>query len=104
MSHVYTARRSHFGVVSIDKALSAGEFHSLMKITKVHDFADLLTADLDSSYQQSADDAGTQMQTSKCNYCKPFIKQDILPARCVLNGLQTVPIPPELAKLDCLNK
>ena len=39
-----------------------------------------------------------------CNYCKPFIKQDILPARCVLNGLQTVPIPPELARLDCLSK
>ena len=40
-------------------ALSAGDFHSLMETTKVHDFADLLTADLDSSYQQSADDAGT---------------------------------------------
>ena len=39
-----------------------------------------------------------------CNYCKPLIKQDILPARCVLNGLQTVPVPPELAKLDCLSK
>ena len=33
--------------------------NSLMKITKVHDLTDLLTADLDSSYQQSADDAGT---------------------------------------------
>ena len=30
-----------------------------MQVTKVHDFADLLTADLDSSYQQSADVAGT---------------------------------------------
>ena len=39
-----------------------------------------------------------------CNYCKPFIKQDILPARCVLNGLQAVLIPPELARLDCLSK
>ena len=28
-----------------------------------------------------------------CNYCKPLIKQDVLPARCVLNGLQTVPVP-----------
>ena len=34
------------------KALSAGDFHSLMEITKMQ-------ADLDSSYQQSADDAGT---------------------------------------------
>ena len=57
--HVYTARRSHLCVVSIDKALGAGDFHSLMEITKVQDFADLLTADLDSSYQQSADDVGT---------------------------------------------
>ena len=39
-----------------------------------------------------------------CNYCKPLIRQDILPARCVLNGLQTVPVPSELAKLDCLSK
>ena len=39
-----------------------------------------------------------------CNYCKPLIKQDILPVDCVLNGLQTVPVPPELAKLTCLSK
>ena len=55
LDHVYTARRSHLGVVSIDKALSAGDFHSLMETTKVHGVADLLTADLDSSYQQPAD-------------------------------------------------
>ena len=36
-----------------------------------------------------------------CNYCKPFIRQDIPLARCVLNALQMVP---ELAKLDCLSK
>ena len=39
-----------------------------------------------------------------CNYCEPLIKQDILPACCILNGLQTVPVPTELAKLDCLSK
>ena len=179
MDHVYTARRSHLCVVNIDKALSAGDFHSLMETTKVHDIADLLTADLDSSYQQPADEAGqtleprlslrltlvthflccrrSQLQqectgstsisfsnwltvcacainncVSKlcgtetvpalkafiveqnpdankqvlymCNYCQPLIKQDVLPPRCVLNGLQTVPVPPELAKLDCLSK
>ena len=175
LDHVYTARTSHLCVASIDKALSGGDFHSLMEITKVHDFADLLTADLDSSYQQSADvgtisvpqgietqllithaqtisdfekeieddpvhpccscerlhqrkcvslsdnlgskvwpalkafivehnpDASKQV-LYMCNYCKPLIKQDVLPARCVLNGLQTVPMPPELAKLDCLSK
>ena len=39
-----------------------------------------------------------------CNHCKPLIKQDILPAHCVLNGLQTVPVLPELAILHCLSK
>ena len=39
-----------------------------------------------------------------CNYCKPLIKKNKLPPRCVLNGLQTVPIPPELADLDSLSR
>ena len=39
-----------------------------------------------------------------CNYCKPKIKADVLPPRCVLNGLETVPIPSELDKLDALSK
>ena len=38
-----------------------------------------------------------------CKYCKPLIKSNTLPPRCVLNGLQTVPIPPELKKLDPLS-
>ena len=37
-----------------------------------------------------------------CKYYKPRIKSDKLPARCVLNGLETVPLPVELAKLDPL--
>ena len=53
LDHVYTARRSHLYFVSIDKALGASDFHSLMEITKVYDVADLLTADLDSSYQHA---------------------------------------------------
>ena len=59
LDHVYTDRRSHLCVVSIEKALGAGDFHSLMETTKVHDVADLLTADLDSTYQQSASNAVT---------------------------------------------
>ena len=39
-----------------------------------------------------------------CSYCKPKIKADVLPPRCVLNGLETVPIPSELDKLDALSK
>ena len=38
-----------------------------------------------------------------CHYCKSGIKQNKLPPRCVLNGLETVPTPPELAKLDALS-
>ena len=39
-----------------------------------------------------------------CNYCKPMIKRDKMPSRCVLDGLQTVPIPKELAALDPLSR
>ena len=39
-----------------------------------------------------------------CKYCKPMIKRDRLPPRCVLNGLQTVPIPPELVAIDPLSR
>ena len=39
-----------------------------------------------------------------CNYCKPMIKENRLPPRCVLNGLQTVPVPTELAILDPLSR
>ena len=39
-----------------------------------------------------------------CNYCKPIIRKEKLPPRCVLNGLRTVPIPPELDKLDSLSR
>ena len=38
-----------------------------------------------------------------CNYCKPVIKKNKLPAR-VLNGLQLDTIPPELAQLDSLSR
>ena len=38
-----------------------------------------------------------------CNYCKSSIRKNKLPPRCVLNGLETVPIPPELSKLDALS-
>ena len=39
-----------------------------------------------------------------CKYCKPIIRGDRLPPQCVLNGLETVPIPPELAALDPLSR
>ena len=157
-----TSWRSHLVVLNIDKALRAGDLHSLMEVTKVRDFATLLTNDLDSSYEQCAPVAGTDsflknvesqllikhaqvisdlekeidddpehaccscehLQQRKsvtrvklsdhlgskfwpdlkafilehnpdaneqvlymCNYCKPLIKKDTLPPRCVLNAL-----------------
>ena len=39
-----------------------------------------------------------------CYYCKNMIKSNKIPPRCVLNGLQTVPIPLELAVLDPLSR
>ena len=39
-----------------------------------------------------------------CTYCKPMIRRNLMPPRCVLNGLQTVPIPMELAVLDPLSR
>ena len=39
-----------------------------------------------------------------CYYCKNMIKNNKMPPRCVLNGLQNVPIPPELAVLDPLSR
>ena len=39
-----------------------------------------------------------------CTYCKPMIRRNLMPPRCVLNGLQTVSIPMELAVLDPLSR
>ena len=39
-----------------------------------------------------------------CNYCKPMIKDNKLPARCVLNGLETAKVPTEISKLDGLSR
>ena len=47
--------------------------------------------------------AATDQELFMCNYCKALVKKDKLPPRCVLNGLQTVPIPSELSKLNSLS-
>ena len=38
-----------------------------------------------------------------CTFCKSRITNDTMPPRCVLNGLQSVTVPAELAKLDSLS-
>uniref|UniRef100_A0A1X7VCQ4 Uncharacterized protein n=1 Tax=Amphimedon queenslandica TaxID=400682 RepID=A0A1X7VCQ4_AMPQE len=38
-----------------------------------------------------------------CNHCKPIIRRNEVPARCVLNGLKCEPLPKELENLDPLS-
>ena len=38
-----------------------------------------------------------------CKYCLKLLNSNKMPPRCILNGLQTVPIPRELANLDPLS-
>ena len=44
------------------------------------------------------------MQMMVCCTCVIIKPKDKLPPRCVLNGLETVPVPPELSQLDMLSK
>ena len=67
------------------------------------DFNSDVWAELKCHIMKSNPDAGNQV-LYMCNYCKPMIRRDMMPPRCVLNGLQTVPIPRELAVLDQLSR
>ena len=67
------------------------------------DFNSDVWAELKCHIMKSNQDAGNQV-LYMCNYCKPMIRRDMMPPRCVLNGLQTVPIPKELAVLDQLSR
>ena len=48
-------------------------------------------------------DAGKQV-LYMCYYCKNMIRNNKMPPRCVLNGLENVHIPPKLAILDPLSR
>ena len=39
-----------------------------------------------------------------CQHCRVKLNANQMPSRCVLNGLETEPIPPELSDLDSLSK
>ena len=39
-----------------------------------------------------------------CQYCRPILNNDKMPCRCILNGLETEPLPDELQKLNPLSK
>ena len=47
--------------------------------------------------------SGTE-QLYICKYCQPFFNKNTMPARCVVNGLFTEPVPNELKSLDALSK
>ena len=176
---LYSGMKHHMYIATIDNALSAGDFHSLMEITNL-EFHNLFSTNVEEKYEQHTetvaagsmfrdpnleshlmttyaklmidldkeiDDypehvccscerlhqrksvtlvslsdnlgsevwprlknfitqnypAATDQELFMCNYCKALVKKDKLPPRCVLNGLQTVPIPSELSKLDSLS-
>ena len=56
------------------------------------DFNSDVWAELKFHIMKSNPDARNQV-LYMCNYCKPMIRRDMMPPHCVLNGLQTVPIP-----------
>ena len=39
-----------------------------------------------------------------CQHCRVKLNANQMPSRCVLNGLETEPVPPELSDLDSLSK
>ena len=53
-----SAVNSHHCVLSIDNALLAGDFHTLMEITKLTDFATLLSNEVETTYEQCRETAG----------------------------------------------
>ena len=55
--HVYQAIGAHVGVEMIDRAMSSGDFYTLMEITKTFDFETLLSNDIDTSYEQCTEAA-----------------------------------------------
>ena len=45
-----------------------------------------------------------EQQLYICNHCKPIVRKGLMPNRCVLNGLETVPIPLELENFNFMEK
>ena len=61
MRLVYSAVNSHKCVQNIDNALSAGDYHTLMDITELTDFDALLRNEVESTYEQCADSADSEL-------------------------------------------
>ena len=54
---VYSGVNSHQYVKNIDKALSAGDFHTLMELTKLNNFEVLLSNEVETTYEQCTEAA-----------------------------------------------
>ena len=54
---MYSAVNSHRCVQKIDNALSTGNFHTLMEITKLTDFETLLSNEVETTYEQCTETA-----------------------------------------------
>ena len=84
---------------------SCERLHQRKRLTRVN-LSDELSHDvrpqLKSYILEQTPDAGDHV-LFMCKYCRHMIKQNKLPPRCVINGLQVVPMPPELSALDSLS-
>ena len=58
---VSSALNAHKCVQHIDKALSDGDFQSLMEITKLNDFETVFSYDVESTYEQCTDTAESEL-------------------------------------------
>ena len=108
-----TSTQSSVNVTELEKEISdypehvccsCGKLHQRKSVTRVN-----ISDNLGSEVWQRLKTFILQQNPSPCDmfmckYCKPLIRNNMLPARCVLNGLQLDPVPPELAKLDSLSK
>jgi len=55
-------------------------------------------------YLLKSDPEAAEKTHYMCRLCKDSLRKGKMSARCVLNGLEVVQIPPELEKLDCLSR
>ena len=81
------------------------QLHQRKSVTKVslsHDLGQVIWPRLKAFIEQQRSES-VDTQLFMCNYCKPMIKKEKMPGRCVLNGLETAPVPEELSKLSSLS-
>ena len=85
---------------------SCKQLHKKRNVTKGTFFDELVTEVWPTlkAFIFERDETASKQVLFMCNYCKRTIRNDKMPPRCVLNGLQTVDITAPLAKLDRLSR